>query len=93
MLSGTPNIVTDVGDSAMMVGETGWVVPPRDAQRLADAIMQAQREWSERNLQWQERRMAARGRIAERFAFENMVKAYQDVWRRAATGNIAKDIV
>ena len=35
-----PCIVTDVGDSKMIVGECGMVIPPNDEQRLYDAIMQ-----------------------------------------------------
>jgi glycosyltransferase involved in cell wall biosynthesis len=38
MLSGTPNVVTDVGDSAFIVGKTGWVVPAQDPERMAEGI-------------------------------------------------------
>ena len=38
MASGVPCAVTDAGDSALMVGETGRVVPPRDLLALAAAL-------------------------------------------------------
>ena len=38
MATGKPAVVTDVGDSATVVGETGLVVPPSDSAALADAI-------------------------------------------------------
>ncbi len=40
MSCGVPCAVTDVGDSAMMVGATGRVVPPRDPDALAGAILE-----------------------------------------------------
>jgi glycosyltransferase involved in cell wall biosynthesis len=38
MACGVPNVVTDVGDSAALVGETGLVVPPADAAALGRAM-------------------------------------------------------
>jgi glycosyltransferase involved in cell wall biosynthesis len=84
MVSGTPNIVTDVGDAAMLVGETGWIVPPGDPCKLAEAIEQAYREFRASPVQWKERRMAARTRIVENFSLEGMVEAYRTVWLRFA---------
>jgi glycosyltransferase involved in cell wall biosynthesis len=82
MLCGTPNAVTDVGDSALMVGDTGWVVPPGDSAKLAEAIEQAWREWSSPADDWRHRRAAARQGIAGRFTFEKMAGAYEQVWRQ-----------
>lgn len=38
MSCGVPCVVTDVGESALLVGDTGKNVPARDARALADAI-------------------------------------------------------
>ena len=41
MACGVPCVVTDVGDSALMVGETGLVVPPQEPGELARAVGEA----------------------------------------------------
>ena len=81
MLSGTPNVVTEVGDAAFIVGDTGWKVAPGDIHALADAIQQAHEEWAESPDAWRERRDAARRRIADNFTLDRMVEAYEEVWR------------
>lgn len=83
MLSGTPNVVTDVGDSALIVGDTGWVVPPRSPEQLADAIVAAVQLKADAEA-GEERRAAARDRIAQSFTEERMAKAYAEVWYRLA---------
>lgn len=86
MLSGTPNVVTDVGDSAFMVGDSGWTVPARDARRLADAIAGAWREWSAERARWQHRRQSARRLVVENYTFDRMVVAYREVWGSVVKG-------
>ena len=84
MLCGTPDVVTEIGDSAIIVGDTGWVVPPRESAKLADAIDLAGRERSSTPGKWAQRRQAARQRIAEQFTFDRMADAYAQVWRTIA---------
>lgn len=86
MLSGTPNVVTDVGDTAMIVADTGWVVPPGDPAKIAGAIEQAFTEWTTERPKWEERRAAARRRLADNFPLDRMVAAYRDVWTKVARG-------
>ena len=84
MLSATPNVATDVGDSALIVGDTGWVVPPDDAEALADAIERAYNEHASAPKEWVRRRRSARQRIVENFSLERMIHAYEGVWRKVA---------
>jgi glycosyltransferase involved in cell wall biosynthesis len=84
MLCATPNVVTNVGDSSLMVGNTGWVVDPGDPDQLAGAITAAFQEWSAAPAKWDERRAAARARIAQNFSLAKMAAAYERVWRRVA---------
>jgi glycosyltransferase involved in cell wall biosynthesis len=78
----TPCIVTDVGDAADIVADTGWVVSPRDPVALAGAIEVALRE-----LQFSDsgtRGRECRVRVVEQFALDRMVAGYTELWGRAA---------
>jgi glycosyltransferase involved in cell wall biosynthesis len=84
MLSGTPNVVTDVGDSAMMVEDTGWIVPPGDPLQLAAAIEQAWHELKLHPDSWHRRRKSGRHRIVANFTLNRMAASYERVWRKLA---------
>ncbi|GHY57131.1 glycosyltransferase [Vibrio cholerae] len=80
MACGTPCITTDVGDAALIVGDTGWVVPPKDPQALAKAMFEAIEEKQDNPQAWQARKKACRERIVNNFSIEKMVEGYHQVW-------------
>jgi glycosyltransferase involved in cell wall biosynthesis len=83
MACGTPAVVTSVGAGPRLVGEYGWVVPPRDAPALAGAVSSALAAMSNREA-WQIRREASRRRIRDHFGADVMARSYNEVWRAAA---------
>lgn len=87
MLSGVPNVATDVGDSAEMIGGSGWIVSPGDPTAMAAAIEQAYLECNDSPYEWQRRRAAARARIAERYTLDRMANAYERIWREVASAH------
>ncbi|MBW7857902.1 MAG: glycosyltransferase [Leptonema sp. (in: Bacteria)] len=80
MACGTPCVTTDVGDAALIVGDTGWVVPISNPQAVADAILQAIFEKQKNTEQWQKRKERARQRIVENFSIEKMIANYHNAW-------------
>lgn len=80
MACGTPCVTTDVGDAALIVGDTGWVVQPKDPQVLANAMLEAMEEQQNNPQAWQVRKQACRERIVNNFSIEKMVEGYHQVW-------------
>lgn len=77
MSCGVPCVVTDVGDSAWVVGETGRVVPPRSSE----ALCAAWRELVEMGTAARrELGMRARQRIKDQFSIEKIVQQYEKVY-------------
>jgi glycosyltransferase involved in cell wall biosynthesis len=72
-----PCVVTDVGDSALLVGDTGRVVPPKDSQALANACRELLTIPSQRRL---DLGMKARKRVEEHFSTSAIVGRYQDLY-------------
>jgi len=81
MACGTPCVATDVGDARLIIGEAGWVVPPRSSAALADAIAQALEEARRTPHIWHRRRLECRQRIASRYSLRRMAEAYNRAWK------------
>ena len=81
MACGVPCVVTDVGDSARIVGDAGRVVPCRDPEAVAAA-------WNELiDLGEEGRRglgLAARQRVKERFDLSDAVRKYENLYASIA---------
>jgi glycosyltransferase involved in cell wall biosynthesis len=70
MVSGVPCVVTDVGDCAELVGETGIVVPPKDPEALATGLLEMLNRLSENP----GLKVTVRKRILERFSKEVLIQ-------------------
>jgi glycosyltransferase involved in cell wall biosynthesis len=81
MACGTPCVVTDVGDSALIVENTGSVVPPEDPHLLAEAwraLIDAGPAVRRRL------GIAARDRVQRHFALPTIVESYQSIYAQVA---------
>ncbi len=77
MACGVPCVTTDLGDSAWVVGNSGYVVPPRNPRALAagcNALIAAGREGR--------RRIGALGRerVVWEFSLERALSRYEDLY-------------
>jgi glycosyltransferase involved in cell wall biosynthesis len=81
MASGTPCVVTNVGDSAFAVGETGLVVPPQNPALLAEAIGKLLEMGTSERLALGHK---ARQRVLDYFSIEKMASAYELVFEEIA---------
>ncbi|MCC6313921.1 MAG: glycosyltransferase, partial [Thermomicrobiales bacterium] len=79
MACGVPGVVTDVGDSARLVGDAGRVVPPRDAAALAGAWLDVLALPPAAGAALGAR---ARDRIAAHYALPDTVRRYEALYER-----------
>lgn len=71
----TPCIVTDVGDSAYIVDRYGMVVPPKNSQKLAEAVLKFFEKKEEERI---EMGNLARERVINEFDIKKIVSKYQE---------------
>lgn len=81
MASGVPCVATDVGDAALIMGDTGKVVPAREPQALAEAwrvFLEISPE-TRRQIGW-----AARRRIEQHFSLPAIATRYAQLYEEIA---------
>lgn len=81
MSCGVPCVSTDVGDAALIIADTGRVVPPQTPQLFADALLELL------NLPQSDRQSlgaAARQRVIDNFELTNSTGMFLDLWRELA---------
>lgn len=83
MLSGTPCVVTDAGDSAALVGDTGLVVPPGDPVALCTALERLARRDAGARRRLGER---ARARIVARYSLGEIAARYEALYEEVLAG-------
>ena len=80
MACGVPCVVTDVGDSAYLVSDTGLAVPPRQPEAFAKALSQLVSGGSS----WrQQLGQAARQRIETEFSLASVASRYEEIYRNS----------
>ncbi len=89
MACGVPCIVTDVGESAEIVGDYGIVVPPRDATMLANAMLQMVNKGAAHRHMWG---TLARQRITAKYSLAHIVELYQQLYHNIVALNHTRDI-
>ena len=81
MACGIPCVVTDVGDSAAIVGSTGKVVPAQNpfemAQAVIDLLTKSQKQREALGIQ-------ARKKIETHYSLEDITKRYESLYRQMA---------
>lgn len=82
MAAGVPCVVTDVGDTAWLVGDTGRVVPPRSPAALAAALGA---ELALSATERQQRGARARARILAEFTLPAIVRRYEALYDAVLT--------
>lgn len=79
MSCGLPCVATDVGDSKIIVGNTGWISQPNDKRAFISNLKDAMRQLNSQN--WPIRKKMCRDHINKNFTLEKMMSNYVKIWK------------
>lgn len=79
MACGVPCVVTKVGDASLIIGKTGWAVPPKNPEKLSKAIEAAFIECQSKK--WAEKCKSVRSRITSQYCMKKMCNSYEHLWK------------
>ena len=74
-----PCVVTNVGDSAIIVKDTGFVVPPKNPEALGGAIIKMIEVGEEKRREMGKR---ARDRIKENYSIKKIINNYEQLYKK-----------
>ena len=77
MACGVPALVTDIGDAAHLVGDTGFITPTTRPEDLARTTIDALRKGT---TGMEQRGRLARQRIREHFSHDRLTSHYSNLW-------------
>ena len=80
MACGVPCISTNVGDAALILKNTGWIVPPKNSKLISNAIIDAEAEFRSKNPLWLIRKNECHKIINENFSLHKMTEKYKKLW-------------
>lgn len=87
MVMGRAMVVTDVGDTALLVGDTAVVVPPRDPKALADGLL---RVLALTTAEREEMGRSAQARVRSNFSFAAIMKRFEQVYAEVIPRDLAR---
>ena len=77
MATGIPCVVTDVGDAAIIVGDTGIIVPPKDPVSLAKGLAHYVKSFEKNKSNYSQ---SAYNRINDHFQIDNIINQYDNLY-------------
>lgn len=80
MACGIPCISTNVGDAKEIIDQYGWIVPPKNSEELAEAILLALNEFLSKPEHWAVRKQNCVEHIKNNFEIHSMVAKFHNVW-------------